>query len=90
MIFLDTNTIIIYLACIIFLFLLGRFFILPIKSVAKILANSILGGLLIFIINSIGSLFNFHIGLNFGSALLTGILGIPGVVLLIFLKLFLG
>jgi len=74
---LDSNSIIVYIACIIFLFLIGRFFIIPLKSIAKIVGNSILGGILIFIINAIGSFFNFHIGLNIGTAIITGILGVP-------------
>lgn len=77
MIVLDANSIIVYVACIIFLFLIGKFFIIPLKSIAKIIGNSILGGILIFIVNSIGSIFNFHIGLNIGTAIITGILGVP-------------
>lgn len=74
---MDINSIIVYIACIIFLFLIGKFFIIPLKSIAKIIGNSILGGILIFIINAIGSFVNFHIGLNIGTAIVTGILGIP-------------
>lgn len=84
---MEVNSIIVYIACIIFLFLIGKFFVLPLKSIAKIIGNSILGGILIFVINAIGSIWSFHIGLNIGTAITTGILGIPGVVLLIFLKL---
>lgn len=74
---LDVNAIIIYLACIIFLFLMGRVFILPLKTITKILGNSILGAILIGVINLIGTLFEFHIGLNIGTAIVTGILGLP-------------
>lgn len=74
---MDLNSVIVYLACIIFLFLIGRFFIVPIKTIGKIIGNSLLGGILIFIVNVIGGIFNFHIGLNVGTALITGILGIP-------------
>ena len=74
---LEFNTIIVYLGCIIFLFLLCRIFILPLKSIVKLIGNSILGGILIFLLNLIGSLCNFHIGLNIGTAIITGILGIP-------------
>ena len=74
---MDTNSIIVYVACIIFLFLIGKFFIIPLKSIGKIIGNSILGGILIFIVNTIGSIFNFHIGLNVGTAIITGILGVP-------------
>ena len=85
-IILDTNTIIVYVGCILFLFLIGRFFILPLKSIAKLIGNSILGGLLIFIINAIGSFFDFHIGLNIGTALITGILGIPRSLFTYYIK----
>ena len=44
--------------------------------------------ILIFIINLIGGAFSFHIGLNVGTSILVGILGIPGVILLIILKIF--
>ena len=77
MIVLEFNTIIVYLGCIIFLFLFGRIFILPLKSIFKLIGNSILVGMLIFLVNLIGNFFNFHIGLNIGTAIITGILGIP-------------
>ncbi len=87
---LDNNTLIIYISCICFLFLFGRIFILPIKSVLKLVLNSILGGLIIYLINIVGNLFAFHIGLNYITAILVGILGVPGAILLVVLKVFLG
>jgi len=85
---LESSTVIIYLACIFFLFLFGRIFIIPLKNILKLVGNSILGGILIFIINLIGGAFNFHIGLNIATSLIVGILGVPGAILLIILKLF--
>lgn len=52
-------------------------FSIPLKAVFKLIANSILGGILIFVINLIGGTFGFHIGLNVGTSILVGILGIP-------------
>ena len=66
---MDSN-IITYLACICFLFIFGRIFIVPIKKVLKLVLNSILGGLLIYIINLIGANWGFHIGLNFFTSIL--------------------
>ena len=74
---MEINSIIVYLACIIFLFLHGKFFILPLRIIFRIIGNSILGGILILITNVIGGVFNFHIGLNIITAIVTGILGIP-------------
>ena len=90
MIKLDYNTIIAYLACIFFIFIFGRLFIIPIKTILKLIFNSLLGGLLIYIINIIGVAFNFHIGLNVFTSIFIGILGIPGVVLTIIIKILIG
>lgn len=87
MINLEMNNIIVYFACIILIFIIGKLFIMPIKKILKLIFNSILGGIIIYLINIVGSTFNFHIGLNIYTALVTGFLGIPGVVLLVFLKL---
>lgn len=45
---------------------------------------------MIYLINLVGILFDFHIGLNYITAIFTGILGVPGVILLVVLKLILG
>lgn len=81
------ENIIIFLACICFLFILGRIFIIPIKWICKLIFNSILGAVLIYAINLIGSIWGIHIGLNFFTAIIVGILGIPGAIFLIVISL---
>lgn len=66
---MDIN-IITYLACICFIFLFGRLFIVPLKKIIKLVFNSILGGVVIYAINFIGGSFEFHIGLNFFTSIL--------------------
>jgi len=83
---MDTN-LIAYISCIVFLLLFGRIFIVPIKKVFKVILNSVLGGITIFLINLIGSAFGFHIGLNVFTSLLIGLLGLPGAVCLVIIKL---
>ncbi len=83
---MDTN-IITYLACISFLFLFGKIFIVPIRKILKLVLNSILGGITIFLINLIGGVWGFHIGLNFFTSILIGFLGLPGAVCLVIIKL---
>ena len=84
------NNIITYLACICFIFIFGRIFIVPIKKILKLVLNSLLGGLTIFIINLIGASLGFHIGLNIITSVVVGLLGLPGVVCLIIVKLLIG
>lgn len=82
--------IITYLACICFIFIFGRIFIVPIKKILKLAINSILGGITIYIINIVGATFGFHLGLNIFTSILIGLLGLPGVVVLILIKLLVG
>ena len=84
-----TNTIIIFLGCIMSIILFGKMLILPIKIIIKLILNSILGGLIIAVINWGGMAFNLHIGLNIFTALFVGLLGIPGAILLLIFKLIL-
>ena len=90
MITLDFNSIITYIACIFFLFIFGKIFIVPIKTILKLIINSVLGGLTIFIINIIGSLWGFHIGLNLITSIFVGILGVPGAIVIGIIKIILG
>ena len=83
---MDLN-IITYLACICFIFIVGRIFIVPIKKILKLIFNSILGGVVIYVINIIGANFGFHVGLNIVNSVIRGILGLPGAVCLIIVKL---
>jgi inhibitor of the pro-sigma K processing machinery len=66
---------------ILILYVIGYMFLVPFKILLKLVANSLLGGLLIFVINLIGSFWDFYIPLNLISAICVGILGIPGVIL---------
>ena len=84
---MDYNNVLAFSAAVCFIFLFGRIFILPLKSIFKLILNSVLGGVLIYIINLIGGAWGFSIGLNFFTSIFVGILGIPGAILLIILQL---
>lgn len=86
---METNNIIAFVACLFFLFIIGKIFIVPLKTILKLVCNSIIGGIIIFIINLIGGFFNFHIGLNMITSIFVGILGIPGAIAVILIKLLL-
>lgn len=90
MVSLETNNIIAFIACLFFLFIIGKIFIVPLKTVFKLIFNSMIGGIIIFVINLIGGFFNFHIGLNIVTSIFVGILGIPGAIVVILIKLLLG
>ncbi len=52
---MDTNVIITFFACVLALFVFGRLLVVPLKTILKIVFNSLLGGVLIYIINIIGA-----------------------------------
>lgn len=84
--YVEYGTMFAYLTGVIILFFLGKFFAAPMKIIGKLMFNSLLGGLVILIINFIGNFINFSIALNFITAFITGALGVPGVLLIIILK----
>ena len=55
----------------------------------RLLANSIIGAIILCLINFVGGYFAFHVGVNFITILFVTILGIPGAILLVILQLLL-
>ena len=84
-----SNNIVAFVACLFFLFIVGKLFIIPLKIILKFIINSLLGGAIIFIINFIGGFWGFHIGLNIITSIFVGLLGIPGAIVIILIKLLL-
>ena len=74
---MEISSVLIFLACVVFLYLIGRFFSVPLKILFRIIGSSIIGGCIIFVINLIGGTFGFHIGLNVVTTAVVGILGVP-------------
>ena len=60
----------------------------PIKTVVRLLLNCILGGVLLLIINAVGTRFGINIGINPLTSICVGLLGVPGVVGLLVLQIF--
>lgn len=76
-----------YISGLCIIFVLCRIFILPLKFIFKLFLNSFIGVAIILLINFVGNLFNFHIGLNFYTIIFVSILGIPGAALLTIITL---
>ena len=85
---MDINNVGIIATCILGLIIVGAIFKISLLKILKLIINSILGGVLIFFINQIGTSFGVHIGLNIVTSIFIGIFGIPGAILLIVMKLF--
>ena len=85
---LQARVLLTYAGAILLVFLLGKIFLWPLKLVLKLVVSSIIGGALILLINLAAGLFGLLlIPLNLLTALVVGVLGIPGVLLLLILFL---
>lgn len=69
----------------ILIFLLGRALLVPFKMLLKLIANSLVGAVLLIVINFIGMNIGVMIPVNIVNALVVGVLGVPGVVTLLLL-----
>lgn len=72
---------------IVVLYIMGAVLETPLKWLFRLLVNAAVGGLALGGLNLAGALVNFSLAVNPASALLVGFLGIPGIVLLLSLRL---
>lgn len=75
-----------YIFGIMMLFLLAKLLLIPIKIVWKLAVNAVVGGITLLLINFIGGFFGLYIPINIITALITGILGVPGVIMILILQ----
>jgi inhibitor of the pro-sigma K processing machinery len=61
----------------------SQVFLKPIKLLWKLLLNSVLGLILLVAVNFIGGYFSFALPINVVTVLISGFLGIPGILMLI-------
>ena len=69
----------------ILIFLLGKALLVPLKIILRLLVNSMVGAVLIIVINFIGMNIGLMIPINVVNSLTVGILGVPGVIMLLLL-----
>ena len=84
---LDLSVFLTYAGAIILLFIFGKLFLWPLKIILKLAVNSLIGGAAILLINIIGAEIGIIIPLKMLNALIVGVLGLPGAILLIVLTI---
>ena len=88
MIGLQASVLLTYAGAVLLLFLLGKIFLWPLKLILKLVVSSIVGGAVLLAVNLLAGLAGLVlIPLNLITALVVGVLGIPGVILLLVLFL---
>jgi len=84
---INITSLVAFLAGLVLLYIIGMILVVPVKFLMKLLLNGIVGGIALFFINIVGGLFGFGLAINPINALIVGIFGIPGIVLLFILQL---
>ena len=83
-------TILLGAAVVVAIYVLIKILAAPIKKIFKLLLNAVCGFVLLFIANFIGGFFNFAIPVNLLTCIIAGAFGIPGVIFLGVVVLFMG
>lgn len=73
-------------AAIVFVALLVKVLSAPIRWIFKMLLNAVLGFVVLFLFNFFGDYIGLSIPITTVSALITGIFGVPGVIVLALLQ----
>ncbi|KHF37796.1 pro-sigmaK processing inhibitor BofA family protein [Halalkalibacter okhensis] len=60
----------------------------PVRFLGNVVVKVVIGALMLFFVNAFGSFVDFYIPINGITAAVSGLLGVPGVVLLIVIKQF--
>jgi inhibitor of the pro-sigma K processing machinery len=83
----DSNLLLAYGFGLLLLYLIARVLFLPLKVLWLLVGNGLAGGLTLWAANLAGAYFGFHLGFNPVSALVVGFFGLPGLALLVALRL---
>lgn len=65
------------------IFLLFKIFGWSLKMFFKLLANTIIGGVILILLNLVGGLIGFTVPITILSSLIVGVLGVAGVILVV-------
>ena len=64
-------------------YMAGRYLMVPLRWLVRLMINSAAGGAAIMLINFVGGNLGVFVPVNAATALAAGVLGLPGIVLLI-------
>lgn len=80
---MEFSTLLAFALGLVLLYIVGILLVVPIKFIVKLIINGLIGGIGLLLFNLIGGVFSLYIPINPFSALVVGLLGIPGLILLI-------
>ncbi|MEW6107410.1 MAG: pro-sigmaK processing inhibitor BofA family protein [Bacillota bacterium] len=79
-------TFVAYAFALFLLYVVAYILYVPLKIIVRLTYNVIIGGVVLWLVNLVGGFFGLSVAINPVTALIAGLLGIPGLVLIIALK----
>lgn len=79
-------TIAVLIVCVLLIVLLFKILKTPLKWAMKLLLNALSGFIALVVLNFFGSIVGLSLTINFLNCLVAGVLGLPGVILLLIIK----
>jgi len=79
------QTLVAYVFVLVLLYVLFRFLYGPLRLVVRVVWRTLLGGAALWVLNLVGNLAGYHLPLNLPTAMVTGLLGLPGLLVVIVL-----
>ena len=72
-----------YAFAVLMVYLCGKFLLIPLRLMGRFLLSSLLGGVALILLNYFGSGWGIFVPVNLATAVIAGVLGLPGMVMLI-------
>ena len=86
---IDFTVMLFFALGLVLLYFSGWLLLAPLKFILKLIVSGVLGGVLLLLLNLVGGIFSVNIAINPLSAIIAGYFGVPGIVLLLVLKIIL-
>ncbi len=74
-----------YFFVLVLIYVLFRLLYGPLRLVARVAYRTLFGALILWVLNIVGNLAGYHLPLNLPTAMTAGLLGLPGVIVIIVL-----
>lgn len=83
---MDVQTLLAYFFILVLVYVLFRFLYGPLRLLARVAYRTAIGACLLWVLDLGGNLLGYHLALNLPTAMAAGLLGLPGVVLVLVLQ----
>ncbi|NLJ78799.1 MAG: pro-sigmaK processing inhibitor BofA [Tissierellia bacterium] len=83
---MDMSTILAFIFGLFLLYVVGMLLVIPIKLIIRLIINGVIGGIVLLLFNLVGGFIGLSLVINPLTAVITGFLGIPGIILLLLMQ----